>query len=66
MNHHQLSIQHASKHHLAHDTKGHFLVEQTLQKITTKDNFIMQHGSRRVDKTFTYGLIAQKSMFFGV
>jgi hypothetical protein len=44
MNHHQLNIQHASKHHLAHDIKDHFLVEQTLEKIATKDNFIMQHG----------------------
>jgi hypothetical protein len=64
MNHHQLSIQRASKHHLTHDTKGHFLVEQMLQKIATKDIFIMQHGSRRVDKTFTYGLVAQKSMLW--
>jgi hypothetical protein len=41
MNHHQLSIQRASKHHLTYDTKGHFLVEQMLQKIATKDIFIM-------------------------
>jgi hypothetical protein len=53
------SIKCESKYHLPHDTKGHFLAKQTLQKIATKDNFIMQHGLRRVDKTFTYGLIAQ-------